>query len=441
LSGKEENGIYNKWVYQMTSRERVRCTLDHTEPDKIPIDFGGTDMTCIHVSPYNFLKQKLGKKSGSLRVFDTFQMMVEIEDELLQYFESDVAPIRLPYTVFGYKIENWKPFTMPDGTEVLVPGGFTVDRLSDGSLVQYPQGDRTASPSGKMPSEGYYFDIIPRQRQFDEIELNAVQWVEETYNRVREEDLRYLEDTSKTYFENTDYALVADLNPGGFGGVIPLMAPQLKSPRGIRNPDQFWLAYLSNKEFIEEVFHLQYELQMENLKQYKQAFGDRIDVMIMCKTDFGTQTGPMISPDLYRELFKPLHSRMMAWVHENTRWKTFFHSCGDVSAFIPDFIDAGLDILNPVQISAKNMKPEFLKMRFGKELVFWGGGINTQHTLPLGTPDEVEKEVKETIRSFKDGGGFVFCGDQNIQPHTPVDNIIRMVDTYKQERQYTHHAQ
>jgi len=156
----------------------------------------------------------------------------------------------------------------------------------------------------------------------------------------------------------------------------------------------------------------------------------------MSGTDFGSQNGPFISPDAYREMYKPLHRRMNDWVHNNTPWKTFFHTCGSLIGLLDDFHEAGVDILNPVQISAKGMDPKFLKNNFGDKFVFWGGGIDAQHTLPFGSPEKVEREVAENIRVFGKNGGFVFNNVHNIQAGIPVENLTALFESFKRNRAY-----
>ncbi len=417
-----------------TSRERVRAALRHEQPDTVPLDIGGTDITGIHAAAYTKLKSALGLGNGIPKAFDTFQMLAEIEDSVREALNVDVVGLSLPYTVFGYRNEGWKPFRMPDGTEVLVSEHFTTDVLTDGSLVQFPQADSSCSPSGKMAKDGYYFDVLTRQLPFDEKSLDAERWVGETYGLCAEEDLRYLEEKSLFFQQNTEYAVITDLNPAGFGGFIALLAPHVKHPTGIRDAEEFWMSYLLRKNHIQDIFHYQYEIQMKNLEMYHQALGDRIDVMIMSKTDFGAQSGSIISPETYRELFKPLHKKMNDWVHQHTSWKTFFHTCGDVTALLEDFIEAGLDILNPVQISAGGMDPSFLKDSYGDRLVFWGGGVSTQKTLSFGTPEEVEAEVTRNLEIFGRQGGFIFATDQNIQPTMPLENIMAMLNVLEAKR-------
>jgi uroporphyrinogen-III decarboxylase len=175
---------------------------------------------------------------------------------------------------------------------------------------------------------------------------------------------------------------------------------------------------------------------MKNLKMYREAVQDRIDIIVMSGTDFGAQNGPFISPNLYREVFKPLHKVMNDWIHENTNWKIFFHTCGSIIDFLDDFVSAGIDILNPVQISAAGMDPDCLKKNYGDKFVFWGGGVDTQKTLPFGTPENVKEEVENNMLTFGKGGGFVFNTVHNIQATVPIDNLVTMFKTVREKGSY-----
>jgi uroporphyrinogen-III decarboxylase len=196
------------------------------------------------------------------------------------------------------------------------------------------------------------------------------------------------------------------------------------------------MSTVTRKEYVREVFERQCEIALNNLAKIHQVVGDKISVVFITGTDFGMQTGPFISPAAYRDLYQPFHRRINDWIHENTNWKTFIHSCGSVVEFIPDFIDAGFDILNPVQCSAVGMDPETLKERFGDKITFWGGGVDTQKTLPFGTPEDVRKEVAERIRVFGKGGGFVFNSIHNIQARTPVENLVAFYEAFKEHAWY-----
>jgi len=206
----------------------------------------------------------------------------------------------------------------------------------------------------------------------------------------------------------------------------------LKHPKGIRDIEEWYISLSTRKEFIYKVFERQCGIVLRNLEKMYEAVGNYVHVVVVTGTDFGMQTGPFIDPKIYREMFKPFHKIVNDWIHQNTGWKTFIHSCGSVSPFIDDFIDAGFDILNPVQCSAANMQPSFLKERFGDRITFWGGGVDTQHTLPFGKPDDVRREIAERLEVFGKGGGFIFAAIHNIQARTPVANLLAMFQILKE---------
>ena len=404
----------------------------------MPVDLASTLVTGIQASMYAKLKHALGITTGAVRVYDPFQMLAEVEEPVKQALGVDTYGIQLPTTLFGYKNENWKPFTLFDGTEVRISGHFAYDVLPNGDIVQYPKGDRRARPSGKMPKDGYYFDTIVRQEPIDDAKLDPKAWVDQTYARYTEEELRYIEDDAKWHYDNTEYALIGNFWGAGFGDIAIVPGPGILDPTGIRDPQEWYMSTITRKAYVKEIYQYQFEIQMENLKLYYQAVGDRIEVVVMSGTDFGSQNGPFISPAAYRELYKPLHQAMNAWVHQHTPWKTFYHTCGSIVPFFEDFHEAGIDILNPVQISAKGMEPELLKTTYGDKFVFWGGAVNVQQTLPFGTPEEVRAEVSRNIEIFKPGGGFVFNNVHNIQANIPIENLLAMFDALKTTGAYAH---
>jgi uroporphyrinogen-III decarboxylase len=200
--------------------------------------------------------------------------------------------------------------------------------------------------------------------------------------------------------------------------------------------EEWYVSTVIRRGYIYELFERQCEIALANLEKLYQVVGDRVMVVYMSGTDFGMQTGLFISPKTYRELYQPFQKRLNDWVHEHTCWKTFMHSCGSVMALIPDFIEAGFDVLNPVQTSAANMNPAELEARFGDQITFWGGGVDTQRTLPFGTADEVREQVRERIRVFGPGGGFVFNSIHNVQAQVPIENILAMYETVRAYGRY-----
>jgi uroporphyrinogen-III decarboxylase len=193
---------------------------------------------------------------------------------------------------------------------------------------------------------------------------------------------------------------------------------------------------VTRRDYVCQVFERQCEIGLANLERIYQAVGDRVTVVFVTGTDFGMQTGPFISPRTYRELYQPFHKRVNDWIHEHTPWKTFIHSCGSIMVLMDDFIAAGFDILNPVQCSAAHMDPAELEREFGGRITFWGGAADTQRTLPFGTPDDVRDEVRERIRVFGPGGGFVFNTIHNVQPQVPVENLLAMFETLQECGRY-----
>jgi uroporphyrinogen-III decarboxylase len=187
-------------------------------------------------------------------------------------------------------------------------------------------------------------------------------------------------------------------------------------------------------DYVHGIFDLQLEIVIKNLELYKQAVGDCIDVIFVGGTDFGAQTGSFISPKSYREMFKPYHETVNAWIHANTDWKIFYHSCGSMVALYDDFVDAGVDIVNPVQISAAGMEPRVLKERWGDDLVFWGAGVDTQYVLPFGSTEEIDAQVKENIEILGKGGGFIFNAVHNIQAAVPTENLRGLFESFAEYR-------
>jgi uroporphyrinogen-III decarboxylase len=209
----------------------------------------------------------------------------------------------------------------------------------------------------------------------------------------------------------------------------------MKNPRGIRNVEEWYISTVSRKDYVYRVFERQCEIALENLSRLYRAVGSRIDILFISGTDFGMQTGPFISPKTYRQLYKPFQKQLNDWVHKNTPWKCFIHSCGSIAALMPDMIEAGFDIFNPVQTSATGMEAGELKAKFGDRIVFWGGGIDTQHTLPFGSPEEVREQVRGRMRIFGQGGGFVFNSIHNIQAGIPVENLIALYQAVHDSRE------
>ncbi|GIK39930.1 MAG: methyltransferase [Chloroflexota bacterium] len=421
----------------MNSRERVSLALNHKEPDRVPLDLGGSVVTCMHVSIVYKLRQALGLDAlgTPVKVVEPYQMLGEIKPDLQHALGVDVATLRSPRTMFGFKNEGWKPWQMFDGTPVLVPAGFNTDPEPNGDILMYPEGDESVPPSGRMPKNGWYFDAIIRQGPIDDDNLNPEDNMEE-FKPISDEDLAYFQAEVQRLSEETDQAIFADFANTGFGDIALVPAPWLKQPKGIRDVAEWYMSTVARQDYIYSVFERQCEIGLANLARLYEVVGNRVTVALVSATDFGMQSGPMVSRQTYRELFMPFHRRVNDWIHQHTTWKTFVHSCGSVIALIDDFLEAGFDILNPVQCSAALMDPRELKARFGKRVVFWGGGVDTQQTLPNGSPDDVRKEVLERLKIFGPGGGFVFNTIHNVQPKSPIENVLAMYETVREHGHY-----
>jgi hypothetical protein len=421
----------------MDSRKRVSLALNHQEPDRIPLDLGGTPTTGMHVSTVYKLRQalELDEPGTPVKVIEPFQMLGEIKPDLMEALGVDVVELKLPATMFGFRNQGWKPWTTFDGTPVLVPEDFNTELEPDGSLVQYPFGDKTARPSGRMPKGGWYFDAIIRQEPIDEDNLNVEDNLEE-FGEITDTDLEYLRVEAERLYNETDKAIVGNFVATSFGDIAVVPGLNLRNPKGIRDVEEWYVSTVLRKDYVYKVFEGQCEIALHNLEKIYEVVGDRVAVVFVSGTDFGMQNGPFVSPEAYRNLYKPFHKEINGWIHKNTSWKTFTHSCGSVRALIPDFIEAGFDVLNPVQLSAADMDMAELKREFGDQVTFWGGGVDTQKTLPFGTPDEVRREVLERIKAFGPGGGFVFNSIHNIQALTPVENLLAMYKILQEEGVY-----
>jgi uroporphyrinogen-III decarboxylase len=286
-----------------------------------------------------------------------------------------------------------------------------------------------------MPNGGFYFDTIVRQQPINDASLDVSDNTEE-FGLLSGEELEHLKNEAERLYTQTDKAIVVLLGGMGFGDIALVPGPTLKNPKGIRDMTEWYMSTVTRQDYVRQVFERQCEIALENLPRVYAAVGDRPTVAWISGTDFGAQNNCFISPKAFRSLYKPFYQRVNDWVHQNTPWKTFIHSCGSILPIIPDIIEAGFDILNPVQTSAANMDPTVLKTRFGDHVTFWGGGVETQRTLPFGTPDEVCAEVRERLHVFGKGGGFVFNPIHNVQAKVPIENLLAMYETV---RDYGHY--
>jgi len=400
----------------MTSRERVAAALNHQEPDRVPLDLGGMRATGISASLYHRLKRRLGIHTPT-KVLDTMQVLAEVELEVAERLHVDVLPLDATLVEWlGQDAARGVERRLFDGTPVYFPPGTDIAEDPDGSWILRGQDGAAVA---RMPKDGFYFDFIQPTMSGRRIDPNAFR----PPCTVPDETLRALEERARWLYENTDKALL------GWGGSICLIGLSFISASITGGALDEWLCMLlTEKQTAHEMMARYVDSAIACMTLYHQAVGHRCVAWGVASDDAGTQRGGLMSPDLFAEMIKPHYKCLCDWVHAYTPWKTFLHSCGSIYHYIPHWIEAGIDILNPVQISAANMEPERLKREFGDRVVFWGGGCDTQRVLPLGAPQEVRDHVRRNLAAFSAGGGYVFSQVHNIQQNVPLDNVLAMLE-------------
>ncbi len=377
----------------MNSRERVMCALSHQEPDRVPIDLGATIVSSIVKKTYVELKNYLGLPVEELKMLDYVQQLPYLDDALLNRFEVDFRLVQLPSA------------TAP-GLNIFEEGDY------------YAFVDRWGSKL-HMPKEGgLYFDWVDFPIQEPTLAaLDHYEWPRPDppeLNRALAEQAKYL-------YEHTDFALVGS---GVIGGGI------FEQPARTMGMEKFLMALVSEPKFADRLMEKITDIYIESCNGYLDQVGPYLQVFTYWD-DVNTQTGWMIRPETYRKMVKPKQRRLVEAIKKKTDAKIFFHGCGAAYDLIPDLIDVGFDILNPVQVSARGMDTRKLKQEFGKDMTFWGG-IDTQRVLPFGTPAQVADEVRRRIDDLAPGGGFVLAAVHNIQAFVPPENIVMMFDTAQQ---------
>lgn len=415
----------------MNSRERIRQAINHVQPDKVPVDFGSAPVTSIHASCVAELRDYYGLEKRPIVVHEPFQMLGRLDDDLLDALGIDTVGISPRGTLFGVPNGDWREFRTPWGQEVLISGHLEISEADDGSFYVYPQGDRSAPPSGHMPQSGHYFDLITRQKgKLDTKNLNPDDNLEE-FEPISDDDLAHLK-AQVDHALTTNRAIVANVGVVPFVDVGLIQGPTLKDPKGIRSLADWLVATIKQQDYLHEVFDRQSDLAVANLRRIHDTVGNNIDVLYLCGYDFGTQVSTFCSADTFRTLFMPYYQKVTGWIHDNTTWKVFKHTDGAIEPFMSLFIESGIDILNPIQWTAKNMDPQHIKDTYGDELVFWGAGIDTQKTMPYGTPADVREEVLRMCVIFAEGGGYVFNSVHNIVPQSPTANLVAMFEAVKE---------
>ena len=410
----------------MKGKERVRTVLSHCEADTIALDLGATSVTGIHVKMIAAFRQHYGLENRPVKVKEPFQMLGEVDDELAKIWNIDVIGVGGQTDMFGHPQRDFTEKRMPWGQTVLLPQSFRT-KEENGNIYVFPQGDTSCSPTAVMPAGGYFFDAIERAPATEmDAELNVEDNLEE-FAVIADVDLPYWKE-ALTKASATGKAVICNLGGMGFGDIALVPGLNLKNPKGIRAIADWYMSTVMRADFVHEIFSRQADIAIRNLEKINRLAGDCIDVLFVCGTDLGTQDSQFCSATDLLALHGKYYRQINDWVHQNTGWKTFKHCCGAIVPLMEAFIECGFDIINPVQINAAHMDPAFLKKEFGDRITFWGGGIDTQRVLQLGTPQQVKDQVHQLCDIFGAGGGFVFNTVHNMQANVPVENAIALMD-------------
>ena len=414
----------------MTSRERVKQVLNHKQADKVVFDLGGTCCSTAHVSVVEGLREYYGLEKRPIKVYDVFTMVGMFDEDLMDAMGADLVP-SLPIGMsFGLRRENWKEWKNLQGQTILVPDAFNPESDGQGGYYVRPYGDKKYGYSGHMPAKSFYFDAVLRQEDYDEDEIRPTDNLVE-FGLLNEDDLAFIKAQAEEGVRQ-GRAVVYGAPGMGLGDAADIPGVGLKNPHGIRNYTDWYTAALVMEEYVQEMFDRQMDIALENLRRVNDTCGDLIDVAFTCAADLSHQHSLFVSPETFDACYMAPYKKVNDWIHKNTDWKVLKHNCGAVEPLIPQLIEAGFDALNPVQTTADGMDPVILKEKYGKDITFWGGGIETQTILPFGTPEEVRAQTLERCEIFGKDGGFVFNAIHDIQANTPIKNVVAMIDAVKE---------
>jgi len=405
----------------MTSRERVLKALQHREPDRIPIDLSGHRSSGIAAIAYARLRRHLGLPERPLRIYDAMQQLAVVDDDVLERFGIDTIELG---RAFALEDADWADWVLPDGTPCQLPR-WVNPRREEQRWVIRSKGGRAIStmPDGALYFEQAYYPYYERDT-FDDLpealeEFHAMATPPGPYVDGPEGPVR-LAAGAKRLRASTDKAVI-----GLFGGNL------LETGQTMWRNDRFFMLLIEEPEKAHAFLDRLVEIHLANLDRFLGAVGDSIDI-ILFGDDLGAQNGPQISPDMYREFFKPRQKVMWDRVKRRSNAKIMLHCCGGVRELLADLIDAGLDAINPVQVSCAGMNAAELKRDFGRDITFWGGGCDTQQVVAFATPEQVRQHVLEQIDVLRPGGGFVFQQVHNILANVPPENIVAMYDAVRE---------
>jgi uroporphyrinogen decarboxylase len=405
----------------VTSRERILTAMNHQEPDRVPRDLGATPSSGISAIAYNRLIAYKEFPVGPAKVYDVVQQLAQPDEVVLDHYRIDVVDIG---RTFNDLPTDWKMSKLPDCSDAFIPSWFNPVKQIDGSMTVFSEGLMIAKmPKGTTFYDGTYVaypDEIPNDLSDLDMQMDRVLWqkmVHSPWDHASELDFwQQLRTRTKKLREQSDRALmiVCGCNLFEWGTFL-------------RRIDNFLCDLLLDPEGVERLLDALMDRHLRTLEKVCESVGDLCDVLRF-GDDLGMDTGPMMKPEIYRKLFKPRHAMLNDYVHKHSSMKTLIHSCGSIYSLLPDIIEAGYDVINPVQINSRDMDPVRLKREFGKDITFWGGGADTRSVLNQKSPEEVKDHVRSLIETFAPGGGFVFNTVHNIMPDVPPENIDAMFE-------------
>lgn len=401
------------------SRQRILVVLQHKESDRVPIDFGGTDCSSIHVAAYERLKNHLGLSLEPAKLTLPGEGILEVDAELRDRFDVDAVPL-------SFYPKQWRDWRSPEGIVSFVPELWRPEALPTGELILKDAGGVVRQR--KPPKSPYFESVNPPLAGIDgAAELAQYEWLLQRWDwpPIFDESVDAYGERAKRLYDSTDRAVVALWR-----------LHFLQSGLMLRGFEQFYMDLLANEPLVHALFRRLLDIYLERTGRFLEVMKDSFDI-IFITDDLGTQGGAMIDPRVFRKMVRPYMEEMFLFLKKRSGGKPILlHSCGAVHAFIPDFIEMGVDALNPVQISAAGMDPVRLKKDFGKDIAFWGGGCDTQDVLCNGTPEKVCDSVKRHLDIFAPGGGYVFTQVHNIQAGVPPENIVALYDTAREYGKY-----
>lgn len=405
----------------MNSRERVLAALNHQQPDRVPVDFGGHRSSGIMAIAYAKLKKALGITSGDIYVYDIIQQLAIVEPPVLDALGIDVVEMGRGFLTDP---DDWKEWVLPDGTPCKVPYFLNLERRGEDWYLLSDDGvPLGVQKEGTLYFEQIHWPLMDRDIEEDDFsdladQLRYTMWTgvpcPGSHLALDERGLAELARGAKKLRESTDRAII-----GLFGGNL------FEVPQFLYRNDVYFMHMVLHPQDVRRLSQKLFELYMANLEKWLGAVGPYIDIVLF-GDDLGGQIGPLISPEMYREYYKPYHAKLWRRAKEIANVKVMLHSCGGIEPLLNDLIEAGLDAVNPVQITCRGMDAATLKARYGDRLCFWGGGCDTRSVLPLGSPETVAEHVKQQVRIMSPGGGFVFQQVHNVMADVPPENVIAM---------------